>query len=106
MNRNINENPYTQKILDISTGHLTKKDNDLLKDEDSMNNPISSYKFEYGYFVHVSEDSMEELTPIIKSAGYSDEFLIILSKAKELKCSYIKFDSDGFLYTDLNSFDW
>jgi hypothetical protein len=103
----LHSNPYTVKSLDISTGHLTEQDNNLLQaDADNNpgpNTPVAAYKYEYGYFVYVGEEAEDQT---IKEYGYSDSFINILKKARELKCKYVQYDSDGIQYEDIPFYNW
>ena len=104
-------NPYLVKSLDISTGHLTKKDADLLDDasKGESENPVTAYKFEYGHLVHVPVDDRINLHPdylAIAEYEYSPQFIVILRRARELGCKYVQFDCDGIQYDDLETFEW
>ena len=103
----LSKTPYLVKSLDISTGHLTKQDEKLLRAaaKGVDTNPIIAYKYEYGYFVHVP-DKDEGLNKACIKEGYSKEFTLLLIRARELGCKYIQFDGDGITYDDIPSFDW
>ena len=108
----LNKNPYLVKSLDISTGHLTKKEAELLDNasKGESENPITAYKYEYGYFVHVPTEEPDYLA--IAEYGYSKfdcdciQFIAILRRARELGCKYVQFDGDGIQYDDLETFSW
>jgi hypothetical protein len=104
---NISVNPSISKMLDISTGHLTKGDNDLLTEagEGETGNPIVAYIYEYGYLVFVPEKD-EGLNQHARMYGYSTTFTRIMNRARELKCKYIQFDGDGIQYDDIETFKW
>ena len=104
---NISLNPLINKVLDISTGHLTKKDNELLTEagKGETGNPIVAYIYEYGYFVFVPEED-DGLNQHAETYGYSKTFTKIMTRARELKCKYIQFDGIGIEYEDLEVFDW
>jgi hypothetical protein len=104
---NFSTNPYIHTTLDISTGHLTGKDNELLTEagEGESGNPIVTYIYEYGYFVFVPEEDAG-LNQHAETYGYSKAFTKIMARARELKCKYIQFDGDGIQYDDLDTFNW
>lgn len=96
----------TNKVLDISTGHITENDNKLLADEEC---PVSAYKFIYGFLVNVPhnlENIYEETRKAIVITGFSDAFQTIYELARKNKCDYIMFDCDGITYEDLPVFEW
>jgi hypothetical protein len=99
-------NPYLVQSLDISTGHLTKKEADLLDDasKGESENPVTAYKYEYGHIVHIPTEDPDYLA--MAEYGYSKQFIAILRRAKELGCKYVQFDCDGIQYDDLETFEW
>lgn len=103
----LKKNPYLVTSLDISTAHITRQDDKLLraacKGKDT--NPVSAYKYQYGYFVHVP-DKDEGLNKACIKEEYSKEFTLLLIQARELGCKYIQFDCDGTIYEDTPTFNW
>ena len=101
----LSKNPYLVTSLDISIGHITLKDCNLLKDADKgeSTNPIVAYEYTYGYNVYAEKDP--GIIRAIREYGYSKEFVSILKRAVKLKCTYIKFDGGGIVYEDLKTFD-
>jgi hypothetical protein len=99
-------NPYLVKSLDISTGHLTKAEADLLDEaaKGESENPVTAYKYEYGHFVYVPDENDDHLA--IAEYGYSPQFLAILRRARELGCKYVQYDCDGIQYDDLETYSW
>jgi hypothetical protein len=99
-------NPFLVKSLDISTGHLTKLETNLLDEaaKGESENPVIAYRYEYGYFVYVPGEDTDYLA--IAEYGYSMQFINILRRAKELGCKYAQFDGDGIQYDDLETFSW
>jgi hypothetical protein len=110
--------PLIFKVLDVSTGHMTKNDSELL---DSDLSPLTAYPYgpndgtgPYGHLVHLTELDThvppsqqidEDLAPALKY-GYSQELCNILREAKSLDCQYVRFDRDGEEYPELPTFDW
>jgi len=106
----LKSNPYLVKVLDISTGHITKKDSMLLTRDDC---PATAYEYEYGYFVFVdvSDPDLRKMSlkgelKAYKKYGFSENFLNIFKKANKLNCKYIQFDADGTEYSDLPVVEW
>ena len=93
------ENPFIFKVLDISTGHMTKADNEALEEYEAV---VPSYELkEYGWLVYVGE--IDDNWP---DHVMSEEFRRIMREAAELDCDYVRFDRDGREYPGLPSFDW
>lgn len=79
------------RYLDISTGHITKRDNDLLqvittKDHDDFGFYV--YHYDYGYFISVYPDAPKEEN--VKASGFSSEFFALLNYARQLKINLIR----------------
>ena len=104
---NLSKGPQLFTSLNVSTGHLTGKDNELLTEagEGETGNPITAYIYEYGYFVLVPEKDAG-LNQHAETYGYSKAFTKIMDRARELKCKYIQYDGIGIEYEDLEIFDW
>lgn len=104
----IQENPYTFKCLDVSTAHITEKDNELLGQEDlAVNAAISAYGYEYGFYVYSSDGATSEADfARMKEAGFSEELLNLIRIAYERGCKFLTLDRDGPIYNDLPQFDW
>jgi len=93
--------PFVFKVLDISTGHMTKDDS-LGLDANSHSGPAPVYELhEYGWLVYVGE--IEESWP---GEDWSEAFRKVLNAAKELGCDYVRFDRDGREYPELQKFEW
>jgi hypothetical protein len=101
--------PYIQKVLDISTGHVTQSDVMLLRScaiSDTAWGPIVM-PYEEGVIVAVSSDDETFAADLIMWAGhFSKEFCKVISVAHDRGCTYVKFDQDGIEYTDLKVFNW
>jgi len=104
---NLSKCPQLFTSLNVSTGHLTGKDNELLTEagEGETGNPITAYIYEYGYFVLIPEKDAG-LNQHAETYGYSKAFTKIMTRAQELGCTYVQFDGDGIQYDDLETFDW
>jgi hypothetical protein len=97
--------PVVRKYLDISTGHMTKNDNDILamnKAKDVLFDP-----FEYGYRVWVpSKKFAKETYKAMKKAGLSKSFRKIIKWACKKGMDWVAFDRDGTIYSQFKTFDW
>jgi hypothetical protein len=101
-------NPIITKNFDCSTGHITAKDNKLLKKAvKDPEAPIIVYEYPEGYFVYVptSKDELAEV-PAIKTYGLSDAFINLLLEAARLDCKYLQLDADAMEYENLPTFEW
>ena len=112
MKRSINS-PVTVSALDISTGHITKKDDSLIQNSNcDAKSPLVAYGYPEGYFVYVSEaiystsEAKEEYIQSLKDFGMSTQFIKILQRAAVRAIKYVQFDADGTVYDDLKKFDW
>lgn len=92
-------NPYIQKYLDCSTGHIKWEDSKLLPLDYS---PLTCYSYEYGMFVYTGE-VVEEAS--IKF-GFSQALLDLLKIGAKHQCNFVRFDADGQEYSELPSFPW
>jgi len=95
--------PIVLKYLDISTGHITKKDNKLLAKgiESLVYDP-----YPYGYRVHVNqEDLMDDLLSM-RRAGLSKYFRDIIKWAYKKDMDWVQFDIDGPTYPKFKTFNW
>ena len=110
--------------LVVSTGHLTKEDNDLLekgsaaifspgKWGDNLRPygtsalPVSVYPFHHGFIVHVHEELGEpSFEKEVSGYGLSEHFWNVLKAGKAHGATWVKFDCDGLLYDELPCFDW
>jgi len=103
------ESPLLLSVLDISTGHITQKDTELLEQNDC---PVSGYPYgpkddAYGHLVHLtnSPGDFEIEMSSAKKYGFSDAFIKVCKVARAKSCDYVRFDRDGAVY-DLPTFDW
>ena len=53
----IKNNEHIFKCLDVSTAHITEKDNELLGQEDIA---VSVYVYEYGWFIYSGDGATSE----------------------------------------------
>ena len=117
----------------LSTGHITKKDNDLLQDtydnrynEDMNLRMFTPYPFkimhhEEGWVIYIPQElelrgnnAHEYLKQIYGNQilreflmpEFSEAFIDVLKLAQEQDCCWINFDSGEQSYEDLTLFDW
>ncbi len=91
-----------EKILVVSTGHITWKDNERLQTmaEDSDYPVLST---DYYYLINLLYFEEEE-----NNEGWSEDFvsLIIFSRQFRDKFTYLKLDRDGPVLDEFAVFDW
>ena len=104
----------TEKVLDISTGHLSDEDIKLL---DNKEYPYTILQHEYGMMIRLVEDMIlpvpnsvdfiiESDSPEEHLEKYSSGFIAILRKALHENITWINFDSDGQVYDEFKNYDW
>jgi hypothetical protein len=103
-----------QKILDLSTAHMTSKDNKILQnymDSPAAIRSLIAYSYEYGWTISTSlmlngaVDRDEHLAKVRKE-GFSEAFIKILTHAADNGAVLVRLDRDGDLEPGLPSFDW
>lgn len=93
-----------RNLLDVTTGHLKKQDREALQhlaDTQKTENWPSPhvYEQEYGWYVSAGvmygEDDDKEGQERLREAGFSEEFVALLTYAKENDVAMVNFDADG-----------
>lgn len=84
------------KILSMSTGHITENDAKLLESEQGF----TVGKYEEGFFIFTNVFEMR------KQEGYSEEFYNLVLLAKELDCRFMNIDRDADYIPGLPTFEW
>lgn len=93
--------------LDVSTAHMTARDNEILASVPNHMLPVTVTEHEYGYFVQFSEDvPMEDISEQSRAAGLSDAFVGVLRYARERHCFLINLDADAEQVDNLPAHDW
>lgn len=99
--------PVFVKMLDVSTGHITKTDAEKLENDaavvfggDCPTSKVIVENFRYGYNVHVLLDCD------VASIPYSENFKKILKFSAKNGASWVRFDRDGETYQQFETFDW
>lgn len=94
--------PVIGTILDVSTGHITKSDYGLLDDAFvTKEGTFTVYKYEEGYFIHISPDTNKNTYQQAEKEGYSEDFINLTRIAFNLKCWFLRLDCDGIVYPEL-----
>jgi hypothetical protein len=108
MKRTLKTNPFTSKVLDVSTVHISQEDNELLVDTHLTESPIIAYQSDCGYFVYIPQDKelYDGFPEKAKSFGHSKAFINLIDKARNMECQYIHLDRDGTTYSDIPKFKW
>jgi hypothetical protein len=92
------------RYLDVSSRHITAQDRALLSEYHKGGTaPVWVEDHEYGWWVWVSEDPYDQETYdfYYKPAGFSEHLFEVLRLAQSLRCSFVKFDQDAPLLSEL-----
>ncbi len=87
------------KYMDVSTGHITEHDKDLLETEDEPCGTVLIAKYPEGFILSIGEKELIE-------DHFSPEFHAILDYARKQGCSIFRLDADGMVFPDFPTFDW
>ena len=94
-------------ILDVSTCHITKQDDEFLSNDCDASDPAANASRKAGgYFVHVSHDDTGEYDQKLLESGYSREFIRIIQIARAEGASWVCFDQSGSGTDFLPAFNW
>ena len=97
------EKPEIQKAWIASTGHITKKDSELLDNENEL--PYAN-QF-YGGWRVLADNADENFIKELRDLGFSEHFCLLLAITKEMGCCWLELDRDGPLYDKaLPVFEW
>ena len=92
-------------MLDISTGHLSEKDNQLLDDPQSL--PFTCAIYEEGFIINIAMFTDPGLVEKLKQKkSFSPDFFKIIERAFAEECTHINFDRDGEEYEEFAKFNW
>ena len=118
--------PATMKLLDLSTGHITKKDNDLLTsyadrwkmndvngprrvvDSDGPRPPLTVHSYDYGYFIpvpdadHWKNDGLRQFVDDGASVALSCLINLCIGEG----FAVLRLDRDGTEVDELPRFEW
>lgn len=89
-----------EKVLVVSTAHITQKDNNLLQ---IVGATITVYNCEYFYLIYLSENILESIGEMFSPAFKK---LIEFAKNHEEGFTHLKLDRDGDTLEGFEEFDW
>lgn len=113
-----------RKLADVSTGHITREDCDVLEANASADStpafPLRVTKYEYGFYIPIpslrdmetgieSQDQVGILDTIRKDlleAGMSEAFVTLIQQAMQEGIFVLNLDKDGEEVEELEKFDW
>ena len=87
------------KYMDVSTGHITEHDKDLLETGDEPCGTVLIATYPEGFFLSIGEKELIE-------DHFSKEFHDLISYARQNGCALLRLDADGMNYPDFPEFDW
>lgn len=101
------EDVEIEKTLVLSTGHITKKEMDLLgADPDHVpkedRSPYLTDPYEYGVIIHLCDPDEDK----DKLTVHTPEFANLIKLARKYDCDNLKLDADGPTYPGLPTYDW
>jgi hypothetical protein len=96
------------KIMEVSTRHITQGDTALLDNDchDSSSAVVVFRKDDFGYFVHVPHNDVEESERGMRDVGYSEALIELIRIARNEGASWVCMDSNGSNTDKLPAFDW
>ena len=96
------ENLEIQKVLVVSTAHITYADN-----IDLSHNPCGLIidKTDYSFLIYVGKESICDYDQS-KNEKISNELRKLIQLAQDNNCDYLKIDRDGPIYSNIKTFDW
>lgn len=100
--KHISSNPVTFKSLEVSTAHISPKDNELMHRQD---HGLAVYPYEFGDMIYVGGWDKLDSASLIKF-GFTPEFVLLINLAAQHGCKFLYLDRDGVIYEDLPKFDW
>jgi hypothetical protein len=92
------------KILTLSTGHVTNKDAVLLEEDKGT----VAYKDDYGFILYILEgnDGLNSTMDIYQAEGFSMAMEACILFAHGKGCKFLRLDSDGPTVDFLPNFNW
>ena len=94
----------TYPYADISTGHVTYKDSNLVMRCGSRLLSVLG-KTASGWFIYIPEDIEEHLKDL-ESLGFSREYQFVIKRLHEDGIRYARFDADGAANKNLPTCNW
>jgi hypothetical protein len=96
--------PTIHRYWDLSTKHISLEDAGRLALLEM--GCLTVYPYEYGFYVLVPQDDVDETLDDLADQGFSEALRIILRRAYEQSVRMVRFDADGDLVGELEQFDW
>ncbi len=103
-------------ILDLSTDHVTSKDDELLRgypsDDVLADRPLAAHPYEYGYTVSTAPlmdpdpAAREAFLDAVRAEGFSDAFVSLMERAAEKGVVMVRFDQDIEAVEEFDIFAW
>ena len=100
--------PIIERVMTISTAHITQKTDELLQD-DPCEWGISVYdKGEYGYWIFIPDNYLINTPDGVKETchGIPDDLHDCILLAMEHNCRWLCLDCDGVVVDDLKTYEW
>ena len=88
------------KMLTISTAHVSNETAELL-DIDDILGVVLYPKDDYGWFIHIDEDFMNDYEDEIPK-----ELFKLMKFTKDIGCDWLCLDSDGEVLEYLDVYEW
>ncbi len=101
----VNGDYAVYRYLDISTGHITKKDADALNSNCGIRGAYLIGTYDEGWVLSIGETDDYKGDETFVDC-YSPEFYDVLDYARKQGCTLLRFDGDGMEFPNLPSFDW
>jgi len=97
-----------EKALVINTCHITRVDNDYLKDTTEQSFDLCRVvNFEYGFIIFLTAEMTPDIVaPACNGAGFSNGFISLIDLAVKYGCSYLVLDRDGVEVPELRTYQW
>jgi len=102
----------TIKVMEISTCHITKEDNEILRkfvDVGPEDHPQVIMAYEHGFMVsswHNFNDNPEKLEEKLLELGHSPAYINLVRVAFDAGCKWLNLDCDSSDYSWLPSYEW
>ena len=93
------------KVLTLSTIHIKPETAKWIENKKNIENLAIYEKSEYGWFIFVEKDYLEELTEVVGN-NIPQDLLDTMNFARLQGCEWLCLDCDGNEIDDLPSYDW
>lgn len=94
------------RYLDLSTAHLTQREADSAGAAFATAGP-RVIPHEYGMWVHVQHDDIEEHDAVVLAAGFPNLLAVLqFARASAVDVNWVNLDRDSEVLTDVPVFSW